>query len=101
MVDDPSLVEIRLKVRHGHDLTEVETIRWDDLQSLLLDVWAMAYMRHEDGLLAERQWHNWDMYFADQFRGGDLLLTEERWRELVDGFDPGFWTHVQKAAFGE
>jgi len=101
MVDDPSLVEIRLKVRHGQDLTEVEAVRWDYLQSLLLDVWAMAYMRHEDGLLAERQWRNWDMYFADQFRGGDLRLTEERWQELVDGFDPGFWAHVNKAAFGE
>ena len=41
------------------------------------------------------------MYFADQFRGGDLRLTEERWQELVDGFDPGFWAHVNKAAFGE
>ena len=100
MVDDPSLVEIRLKVRHGQDLTEVEAVRWDYLQSLLLDVWAMAYMRHEEDLLDERQWRAWDTFFSAQFRDSDLRLTAARWEALVGGFDPGFWAHVKEAAFG-
>ena len=29
-----------------------------------------------------------------------MRLTEKRWKELVDGFDPGFWAHVKEAVFG-
>jgi len=97
MVDDPSLVEIRLKVRQGQALSSLEALRWDTYQALLLDVWAMAYMRHHEDLLAEQHWQNWDTYFADLFRNSDLRLTPERWQELVDGFDPGFWAHVREA----
>jgi hypothetical protein len=100
MVDDISLVEIRLKVRHGDSLSELENVRWNTYQELLLDVWAMAYMRHEEDLLDERQWRAWDTFFSAQFRDSDLRLTETRWEELVGGFDAGFWAHVREAAFG-
>lgn len=99
MVDDPSLVEIRLKVRRGEALSDLEAIRWDTYQSLLLDVWAMAYMRHREDLLAEQHWRNWDIFFSDHFRTSDLRLTEQRWAQLVEGFDPGFWAHVRQAVF--
>jgi hypothetical protein len=99
MVDDPSLVKIRLKVRQGESLSDLEALRWNTYQALMLDVWAMAYMRHDEDLLAEQHWRNWDTYFTDQFRNSDLRMTERRWEELVDGFDPGFWAHVRKAVF--
>jgi len=101
MVSDPSLVEIRIKLRQGQGLSEVEAVRWDTYQSLMLDIWAMAYMRREDGLLSERNWQSWDLFFSDQFRNSDLRLSEQRWQELVDGFDRGFWGHVRGAVFGE
>jgi len=100
MVTDPTLVEIRVKVRHGQPLSEAEAIRWNTYQALLLDVWAMAYMRHEDGLLSDRSWASWDRFFTDQFRHSDLRLGEARWQALVDGFDAGFWAHVKAAVFG-
>lgn len=100
MVDDASLVEIRLKVRQGEALSDLEVVRWSTYQALLLDVWAMAYMRHREELLAEQHWRNWDIYFTDQFRNSDLRLTKLRWEQLVDGFDPGFWAHVEVAVFG-
>jgi hypothetical protein len=97
MVTDPALVDIRLKVRRGEALSEAEGIRWDTYQALLLDVWAMAYMRHAEGLLAERQWQSWDTFFTDYFRNSDLHLTRARWDALVHGFDSGFWAHVKQA----
>lgn len=101
MVDDPSLVEIRLKVRQGETLSDLEVVRWHTYQALLLDVWAMAYMRHREELLAEQHWRNWDTYFSDQFRNSDLRLTQLRWEQLIDGFDPDFWAHVREAVFGD
>lgn len=60
----------------------------------MLDIWTFAYMRHEGGLLGEREWHNWDNYFSYVFAHGPERLSEEEWRRLVFGFDPQFWTHV-------
>jgi hypothetical protein len=99
MVSDPSLVAIRLKVRDGEDLSEAEKVRWNTYQDLLLDVWAVAYLRHEEGLLADRSWQAWNGFFVDQFRSTDLRLTERRWEELVEGFDAGFWGHVRTSLF--
>lgn len=99
MVTDPALVDIRIKVRRGEALSEAESVRWQTYQELLLDVWAMAYMRHEEGLLAERQWRSWNTFFSDHFRASDMRLTPARWEELVSGFDAGFWTHVKGAVF--
>ena len=100
MVDDPSLVKIRLKVRRGEALSDLEAVRWNTYQALLLDVWAMAYMRHREELLAGQHWRNWDTYFSDQFRNSDLRLTRLRWEQLLGGFDPGFWAQVREAVFG-
>ena len=100
LVDDPSLVEIQLKVHRGETLSALETIRWNTYQGLVLDVWAMAWQRHHEDLLAERHWRNWDVYFTDLFGNSDLRLSEKRWEELVDGFDPDFWAHVRTAVIG-
>lgn len=101
MVSDPSLVEIRLKVRRDEALSEPEAIRWKTYEGLFLDVWAMAYMRFNEDLLSERHWQAWDTYFTDHFRNSDMRLNEERWQELVPGFDAGFWGHVRGAVIGE
>lgn len=101
MVSDPSLVEIRLKVRRGETLADGERVRWNTYQALLLDVWAMAYLRREEDLLTERSWQSWDAFFTEQFRDSDLALPRERWERLVEGFDPGFWGHVATALYGE
>lgn len=101
MASDPTLVEIRLKVRRGEALSEAETLRWKTYEGLFLDVWAMAYMRVNEDLLSERHWRAWDTYFTDLFRNSDMRLSEERWEELVSGFDAGFWAHVRQAVLGE
>jgi hypothetical protein len=101
IVADPSMAAIYAKKRSGETpLTEIESIRWERYQSNLLDIWVMAFTRHETGLLADEHWDPWNTYFIEQFRSGPERLTRERWDELVYGFEPDFWHHVDRAVFG-
>jgi hypothetical protein len=54
---DATLAELLVRRRNGDaDLSKVEAVRWEKYQLNLLDIWAMAYSRHERDLLAEDQW---------------------------------------------
>ena len=97
---DPSLAEIMVKRRSGDaDLSEVEAVRWEKYELNLLDIWAMAYNRHERELLAENQWIAWDTYFTHMFSSGGEAISKSRWEELRYGFDHDFWEHVGAALF--
>lgn len=98
---DASLASIMLKMRTGEvPLTEVETVRWEIYQLNLLDIWAMAYNRHQRDLLADQQWLAWDTYFVGIFTKGAPAIDRERWEELTYGFDADFWAHVGRSIFG-
>ena len=97
---DPSLAAIMLKMRSDDPkLSDVESIRWEKYQMNLLDIWALAYMRHQADLLSERQWRAWDTYFTDLFSRGGERISKQRWDQLRSGWDAGFWSHVDKALF--
>lgn len=99
-IADESMAEILGKVRSGESsLTEVEAIRWEKYILNLLDVWALAYHRHRDDLLADTQFQAWDDYFARLFCCQAEQLSAERWDELRYGFDAGFWNHVHDTLF--
>ena len=97
---DPSLAEIMVKRRSGDaDLSEVEAVRWEKYELNLLDIWAMAYNRHQRELLAENQWIAWDTYFTHVFSTGGEAISKSRWEDLQFGFDKDFWKHVGAALF--
>ncbi len=97
---DPTLAEILVKRRNGDaDLSDVEAVRWEKYELNLLDIWAMAYNRHQRELLAENQWVAWDTYFTHMFSTGGEAITKARWEELQYGFDDEFWKHVGAALF--
>jgi hypothetical protein len=94
-ITDPAMADIYARMQSGDaELTVVESVRWQTYQTNLLDIWAFAYMRHEGSLLGEREWHNWDDYFAYVFAHGPERLSAEDWRRMTYGFDPQFWAHV-------
>jgi hypothetical protein len=98
---DPSLANILAKMRDSTpELTPVEAIRWEKYQMNLLDIWAMAYMRHRDDLLSGDQWKAWDGYFSKLFKDGGEKLSRLRWEQLEYGYDHEFWEHMGKAIFG-
>ena len=97
---DPTLAEILVKRRSGDgDLSDVEAVRWEKYELNLLDIWAMAYNRHQRELLAENQWIAWDRYFTHMFSTGGEAISKSRWEELQYGFDKDFWEHVGAALF--
>ncbi len=97
---DPTLAEILVKRRNGNpDLSDVEAVRWEKYELNLLDIWAMAYNRHQRELLAENQWIAWDRYFTHMFSTGGEAISKSRWEELQYGFDKDFWEHVGAALF--
>lgn len=97
---DSSLAAILVKKRDGNsDLTEVEEVRWEKYRFILLDIWALAYGRHQRGLLAADQWEAWDRYFAELFSVGGERLSKEEWQALANGFDSDFWDHVDALLF--
>ena len=100
LVSDPSMAEILLKMRSSEpNLGDIEAIRWEKYQLNLLDIWALAYTRHQSQLLSEDQWRAWDVYFSDLFASGGEKITKQRWDELENGFDHGFWGHVDQELF--
>lgn len=98
-ITDASLAAIRVKVRGGEELDDIEAVRWEAHQTLLMDVWAMAFARHEEGLLSDPRWNAWDDYFIGLFRTGDERISREYWEALRYGFDADFWEHVKRAVF--
>ena len=99
---DATLAGIIVKMREeSPKLTEIETVRWEKYQLTMLDIWAMAYMRHNADLLSRDQWESWNGYFTQIFKSGTEKLTEARWREFEFGYDRSFWHHVRLALFNE
>jgi hypothetical protein len=94
-ITDPTMAELYVRMG-GEDpqLTDIEQVRWDTHQVNFLDLWALAFTRHEEGLLADDPWSGWNVYFIYVFSKGPEKLSFERWNELSFGFGPTFWTHV-------
>jgi len=97
---DPTLAELLVRRRNGDvDLSDVEAVRWEKYQLNLLDIWAMAYDRHQRDLLGEDQWLAWDRYFTHTFSYGGEAISKNRWQELEYGFAQDFWEHVGAVLF--
>ena len=92
-ISDPSFAAILANKRSGtEEFTEVEAIRWERYEMLMLDVWVMAFTRHQAGLIADEHWAPWDEYFTYIFSRGDEKLTPERFYALRFGYEPEFWS---------
>ena len=99
VIGDPALAAIVVKRRAGAELTDVEAVRWEKYQLVLLDMWALAFNRHRRGLLAPDQWSAWDGYFEEIFSTGPERMREAQWDSLAYGYDPLFWEHVGIALY--
>jgi hypothetical protein len=98
-IADSTFAAIAVKKRTGVELTEIESIRWEKYVYNLMDVWAMAYGRNEDGLLPPAEWEAWNTYFVNAYRNGDEKITKAQWDGVTAGFEPAFWQHVDQAVF--
>ena len=100
LVSDPSMAAILVKMRGVNpQLSAIESVRWEKYQLNMVDIWALAYTRHRDQLLSDPQWQAWDGYFTETFSTGGEKITRQQWNALVNGFDRGFWEHVDAELF--
>jgi hypothetical protein len=100
IVADATLATIVDKLRRSEASSEVQRIRCETYQLDLLDIRALAYLRHQTDLLADRHWHAWDDDFSHIFAEGDRRVSRARRAELEYGSDAGFWRHVRNRGFG-
>jgi hypothetical protein len=100
-VEDASMAAILAKKRRGEEpLSDVEAVRWERYRLSLADIWVMAFLRHERGLLDDGHWEAWDLYFRDLFSNQAEAFTKSEWAKLRYGYDEHFWEHVDAALFG-
>ena len=100
VIGDPSLAALIVKKKAGEtDLTPVEAVRWEKWQLVQLDIWAMAFNRHERGLLGTDDGDAWDRFFVGLFSVEVERLSREQWRSLEYAFDADFWGHVNASLF--
>lgn len=97
-IEDESLAAILVKLQQPDPrLSKIEEVRWWKYRLNLLDIWAMAYLRHREGLMGPQEWQAWNRYFVTTFNDGAERLSQAEWEELKYGFDPDFWDHVRRS----
>ena len=97
---DVSLAAIYVKKRSPTpELTDVESVRWDNYIFNLLDIWAMAHSRNQNGLLPPEEWVGWNTYFARVFSKDAEKLSRSDWEAWSSGYEADFWEHVAQSVF--
>ncbi len=91
IVSDSELASIIVKFRHNEDISEVELERilWQKYREL--NMWELAFVRHNDGLYSAEQWHIWNRYFDVGFTAE---FPEERWTDVKEWYRDDFVKHV-------
>ena len=93
-VEDPSLVSIYIKHRKNEELTEVEYERIWNQHFRDLNMWELAYIRHQEGLFAPDQWYAWNKSYSIHFTSE---FPEAWWAEARTWFRADFAAHVDAA----
>jgi len=67
LVNNSELADLVIRAsRQPDDLTEAERLRYLAYQHIFFDSWEIAWMYHEDGILEEPTWQEWDEWFIGE-----------------------------------
>jgi hypothetical protein len=101
VLSDATLAAILAKKEEdpAAELDGADAMRFLKWQLLHLDIWAMAYNRHERELLGTDEWEAWDQYFVQLFSAKAERVSRDQWSSLAFGFDADFWEHVGESLF--
>jgi hypothetical protein len=94
IANDGELASIVGKFYAGEDLTSVETRRYFTWQAQQLNMWDLAFTRHNEGLLPTRQWDAWNRYWSSSM---PTEFPEEWWSEVRHQYLDDFVEHVDAA----
>lgn len=91
--NSPELAAIVVKAWAGDPLDPVEQMRFDAWITRELDMWELAFIRHEEGLLPPSQWDAWDVALSRVV----FELPVATWQEWRSGYNKRFQEHVDAA----
>jgi len=99
LIENPDVAAIVLAAADDPGkLTPVDRLRYLALQHQFFDSWEVAWGYHDDGVLGDELWREWDDWFGERAR----RLPRLAWAENRENFSGGsFRAHVdRKVGFG-
>lgn len=68
-VETPGLAEILVVYeQNAEDLSDADRLRLRAFQQSLFETWELGWHYHEDGILSEDSWAEWDRWFSSEAR---------------------------------
>lgn len=69
MIETPGLAEILVEAQTApEDLSAAERVRFLAFQHSFFDSWELGWNQHDDGILDETTWREWDDWFVQEAR---------------------------------
>jgi hypothetical protein len=94
VANDGELASIVDRFWAGEDLTRVEELRYRLWMNQELNMWDLAFTRHYDGLMPERQWDSWNGFWSETF---PRSYPEAWWSNIKYQYPDDFTAHVDAA----
>jgi hypothetical protein len=74
-------------------LSEVEQKKFVLFIAYRMAVWETVFVNHDDGLIDDRHWYNWDAWYSELLSQPGYTLW---WEAARHGYDPIFQQHVDQ-----
>jgi len=88
---DSELASIVVRFFAGEELTTVETRRYGWWAIQELNMWEIAFMRYNEGLLPALQWNSWNRYWSIDMPES---IPEQWWSAIKYQYSDEFVAHV-------
>ena len=84
---------ILLKALENETLSPIEQLKLDTQLSRVVNLWELAFSRHQEGLMAEHTWETWNKSATDTFL---RFMDREMWEENKGIANDDFAAHVDE-----
>lgn len=92
LVESPDFAEIVVRAAEDPgDLTTAERVRYLAYEHIFYDAWEAAVVAHDDDLMSEGSFAEWDEWFATDAARRPLMA----WTENRRNYNPGFIEYVE------
>ena len=79
VVTNPDVASIHVKLANGETLTAIEQMRHANHLWQHLNIWEMAFDRHQQGMLSNDKWEAWNQSFTIELLAPPFGLPRELW----------------------
>lgn len=93
-VENPDVAAIFIKRIKGEQLTEIEQVRQNWHLWRHMNIWELAYDRHQEGLLSDDKWAAWDKSFVEELLNPIYGFPPDVLNDLDDTLGSEFSKHV-------